>query len=203
MSETPPPREDEALPPARDQVPPAAADRRHRWDAFGVIIASLVGLLALVVSGYTAWIQRQQVRAEVWPYLFLAFQDPDQQVTVFNKGMGPAIVRGVRVTVDDRPQPDWEHAFAALGLPDAGYQPSTISGVVLSPGDALTLLKFAEQPDYARFRKAMDAHLLIDICYCSTLGECWTFEDHHPPVKPVVRPMDRCPRLPAAEAFRN
>jgi hypothetical protein len=190
-------------PPPANETPPPAADRRHRWDTLGVIVASLVGLLALLVSGYTAWIQRQQVRAEVWPYLFLAFQDPDQRVMVFNKGMGPAIVRNVRVTVDDAPQPDWEHAFAALGLPEAGYQPSTISGVVLSPSDALTLLEFADTSEYTRFRKAMNAHLLIDICYCSTLGECWKFEDHHPPVKPVVRPMDRCPRLPAAEAFRD
>ena len=190
-------------PPAPDEAPPPAADRRHRWDAFGVTVASLVGLLALLVSGYTAWIQRQQVRAEVWPYLFLAFQDPDQQVTVFNKGMGPAIVRGVKVTVDGTPQPDWDHAFAALELPDTDYQPSTISGVVLSPSDAVALLQFDDKSAYTRFRKAMDAHLLIDICYCSTLDECWKFEDHHPPVKPEVRPMDRCPRLPATEAFRN
>ncbi len=34
-----------------------------RYDA---IIATLVGFLALCVSGYTAYMQRQQVRAIVW-----------------------------------------------------------------------------------------------------------------------------------------
>ena len=35
-----------------------------RYDA---IIATFVGFLALCVSGYTAYMQRQQVRAAVWP----------------------------------------------------------------------------------------------------------------------------------------
>ncbi len=34
-----------------------------RYDA---IVATLVGFLALCVSGYTAYMQRQQVRAIVW-----------------------------------------------------------------------------------------------------------------------------------------
>src|SRR5207249_10979872 len=37
-----------------------------RYDA---VIATLVGFLALCVSGYTAYMQRQQVRAAVWPIL--------------------------------------------------------------------------------------------------------------------------------------
>ena len=37
-----------------------------RYDA---VIATLVGFCALCVSGYTAYMQRQQVRAAVWPIL--------------------------------------------------------------------------------------------------------------------------------------
>jgi hypothetical protein len=40
--------------------------RASRYDA---IIATLVGLCALCVSAYTAYVQRQQVRAAVWPIL--------------------------------------------------------------------------------------------------------------------------------------
>lgn len=46
------------------------------WDAVAAIIAAFIGLLALLVGGYTAYIQRQGVqteitgvRAQVWPYL--------------------------------------------------------------------------------------------------------------------------------------
>jgi len=33
------------------------------------VIATIVGFLALCVSGYTAYMQRQQVRAATWPIL--------------------------------------------------------------------------------------------------------------------------------------
>ena len=177
--------------------------RERRWDTIGVIIASLVGLLALLVSGYTAWIQRQQVRAEVWPHVWMAYQDLEHRLTVFNKGVGPAIVHGVRLTVDGKAQPDWEHAFAALGMSMGDYGHSTLAGTVLSPGDALSVVILPDEASYQRFRKAMSAHALMDICYCSTLGDCWTLEDRHPPAKPSVAPVAQCPRLTAADAFRD
>lgn len=188
--------------PAHDGPVPLAR-RGRRWDALGVIVASLIGLLALLVSGYTAWVQRQQVRAEVWPYLSLAYQDPLRRLTVFNKGMGPAIVRDVRVTVDGKPQRDWVHVFTALGLAGLDAEPSTLAGTVLSPGDVLSVQQFGRNEDYLRFRQAMDAHVLVDVCYCSTLGDCWRFEDRHRPDKPRVQPVDACPVPPAEEAFRD
>jgi hypothetical protein len=189
--------------PQANGTPPPPLDRRHRWDALGVVVASLVGLLALMVSGYTAWIQRQQVRAEVWPHVWMAYQDREHQLTVYNKGVGPAIVRSVRLTVDGKPQPDWDHAFAALGLPASGLGHSTLAGTVLSPGDAVAVMILPDGTSFGRFRNAMSKHGLLDICYCSTLGDCWTFEDRHPPTKPRVEPMGQCPRLPATEAFRD
>jgi hypothetical protein len=40
--------------------------RRRDWDAFAAVIASFIGFLALAVSAYTAYVQRQQLRAQVW-----------------------------------------------------------------------------------------------------------------------------------------
>ena len=42
---------------------------RRGASRYGAIIATLVGFCALCVSGYTAYMQRQQVRAAVWPIL--------------------------------------------------------------------------------------------------------------------------------------
>ena len=51
-------------------VPEERATRgASRYDA---VIATLVGFCALRVSGYTAYVQRQQVRAAVWPWLATA-----------------------------------------------------------------------------------------------------------------------------------
>lgn len=191
--------------PQENDVAPSRVGHARRWEAYGVIIASLVGLLALLVSGYTAYIQRQQVRAQVWPRLSIAYQDRVHKLTVFNKGVGPAIVRSVKVTVDGKPQPDWEHAFAAMGLPhtESDYGHSTLATAVLSPDDALPVLVFDEEAKYQHFRTAMSEHGLVDICYCSTLGDCWLLEDHHAPVKPTVRQVGQCPRLTPEETFRD
>jgi len=182
------------------ETPASSGNRRQRWDAVGVIIASLVGLLALLVSGYTAYIQRQQVRAEVWPYLYPAYQSPDKQLTIFNKGMGPAIVRSARLTVDGSPQTDWKHTSRALGLPGPGLS-STLVGTVLSPGDALALQQFPDETSYQQFRRAMDTRGLLDICYCSTLNECWLYEDRHTPTKPIVTSVAQCPAYPSGQTF--
>lgn len=184
-----------------EPVPASKPGHRQQWEGSGVAIASFVGLLALLVSAYTAYIQRQQVRAEVWPYLTIAYQDLDYRLSVFNKGVGPARVQGVRMTVDGKPQQDWKQAMAALGLEPVEYGHSTFSGTVLAPGETLPVLILPDQDAYARFRAAMNAHGLLDYCYCSTLDECWTFEDRSPPAKPLVREVSECTRIPDAEAF--
>ena len=70
----------------QESVPPAASRRMIRWDAVAAIIASLVGLLALVVGGYTAYIQREQVQAQVWPYLLPASSDVSAEYMWLNNG---------------------------------------------------------------------------------------------------------------------
>lgn len=179
-----------------------------RWDAVAAIVASLVGLLALCVSAYTAYIQRQQVRAQVWPWLVAGNNDLDRSITVYNKGVGPAIVREAQVFVDGKPQPGWNQALDALGVakPREFYQ-STINPDVLSPGEQLRIIQFPDQNAYHRFKQAAVQHLTMEVCFCSTLGECWMYSDRHPvgykgPAQ-LVSPVKQCPRLPQAEIFHN
>ncbi len=93
---------------------PEEKERRgaSRYDA---IIATFVGFLALCVSGYTAHMQRQQVRAAVWPILeFDSGNAPDIHFTLSNKGVGPAIIRHVIVKVDDQPLKSWRETMEKL-----------------------------------------------------------------------------------------
>ncbi len=57
--------------PQLPSMPEASMNALRRRDGSGLaaVIAAFVGLLALCVSGYTAYLQRQQVRAQVWPYI--------------------------------------------------------------------------------------------------------------------------------------
>jgi len=189
--------------------------REIRWDAVAAIIASLIGFLALLVAGYTAYIehyiaeiQTKQVQAQVWPWLVAGNNDNENSVEVLNKGVGPAIVRSAQVFVDGKPQPDWQHVLKALGAVPHQYSQSTLNPNVLTPGEKVPVIQFTDKGDYKRFRAAAIAHLtLIDICYCSTLGECWRYSDHHlvgyKSLERLVTPVAECPKLPKDTIFIN
>jgi hypothetical protein len=186
-----------------------ATRRAIRWDAVAAIIASLVGLLALVVAGYTAYVQRQQVRAQVWPYLIIGNDDLSQSLTVENKGVGPAIVRSVQIRIDGKPKPDWIHVVTALGMPPLHFNQTTVNRDVLSPGEELQAIHFPDKKLWQRFHDAAFGRMAMDVCFCSTLDECWVSSNRNivgPATMPLqlrVQPVARCPRLSAAEVFNN
>lgn len=135
------------------------ARRGIRWDALAAIIASLVGLLALIVAGYTAYIQRQQVRAQVWPHLDMGASTFPPSIVVKNQGVGPAIVRSVEVLVNGKPQPDWAHVFTAVGMHgDIDTQGPPMGGYVLTPGQIADWANFEFTRDqYQSFKDAARA----------------------------------------------
>jgi hypothetical protein len=165
-------------------VPQQTETRRaSRYDA---IIATLVGLCALCVSAYTAYVQRQQVRAAVWPILeFDSGNAPAIHYTVANKGVGPAIIRNVIVMVDGQPVRNWKEALEKiLGPGEHLGSESDMSGHVLAAGESRTVftphdaennpLNFDKSnPLWVKMNKER-LRVSVEICYCSTLGECWT-----------------------------
>lgn len=186
----------------------ARSGPRQRWDATAAIIASLIGLLALVVSGYTAYIQRQQVRAEVWPWLVAGNDDLQRALLVYNRGVGPAIVGSVQIFVDGKPETDWHHVLAALGIPKPkDFYQATINPNVLTPESEFPIIRFPDETDWKTFRNAALDRMTMDICFCSTLGECWMYSDRHPigykQSTDLVKPIARCPVLPDSQTFKN
>jgi hypothetical protein len=175
--------------------------RARNWDALAAVIASLIGAFALVVSAYTAYLQRTQVRAQVWPYLMLASYDSENSVKLLNKGVGPAIVRSVRVTVDRKPRRTWREVTTALGFERIPLRTSTISDNVISGGEVVPMLVFNDADTYHRFRTQSRGRSAVEICYCSTLDECWMYAADDPTAEAIQKPVDSCPALPVAEAF--
>jgi hypothetical protein len=182
-------------------VAPAAASRRGSHDGVAALIAALIGVLALFVSGYTAYVQRQQVRAQVWPYLLSANYDPEFSIKVLDKGVGPAIVRSMQLWVDGRTQRDWKQVMQALGLPPVRLRTSTVNDNVLSANETVSMIVFPNAETYQRFRDASRDRVGMEICYCSTLDECWLYSDRKPEVRAAHTSVERCPRIPVAEAF--
>jgi hypothetical protein len=196
---------DESLPPPA----PAVHELRTRrdWNGVAAIIAACVGLLALFVSGYTAYIQHQQVRAQVWPYLEAGNDDGNQAVYVYNKGVGPAIVKSAQIFVDGKPQTSWVKVLDALGLPSRDYVQSTLNPAVISAGEQVRAIGLRDKDRWQSFRGAAVDHMTMNICFCSTLDECWMYSDQHPvgykSTAQLIHPVDRCPSLPDAEIFNN
>jgi hypothetical protein len=165
-------------------VPEQKATRAaSRYDA---IIATFVGVCALCVSGYTAHVQRQQVRAAVWPILqFDSSNAPDIHFTLANKGVGPAIIRNVIMKVDGQPVKNWREALERiLGPGEHHASESDMSGRVLAAGESMTVLTpfgpggkpitFDESnPLWVKMNKDRE-RITVEICYSSTLGEGWT-----------------------------
>lgn len=139
-------------------------------------IATGIAVLAVAVSAYTAYIQRQQVRAQVWPILAISSgNEPELRLWVANKGVGPAQVKGVRVTLDDKPMRTWNDVLLALyGHGHYAYSMNQIGGTVLSAGEQLPVFvpRFEQKELAAKFDKDR-FRIAMEICYCSTLGDCW------------------------------
>ena len=180
-----------------------------RYDA---IIATLVGFLALLVSGYTAYIQRQQVRGAVWPILQFDSRNGPIQFMLANKGVGPAIIQHVIVRVDDQPVKDWGEVLdKILGPGDHPGESSDMSGRVYAAGEAInvftphdatqTPIAFDKSnPLWEKLNTGRD-RVTVEICYCSTLGECWTLRGGAAKLG-TTTPTRRCPE-PSAATFQQ
>ena len=191
-------------------VPEEKATRgASRYD---VVIATIVGLLALCVSGYTAYMQRQQVRAAVWPILEFDSSNGPIRFILANKGVGPAIIKHVIVKVDDQPVKNWAEVLEKILGP--GYHPgeeADMSGHVFSGGESRNV--FTPHDDTRNpvafdrsnplWVKLNDGRLrvTVEICYCSTLDECWTLRAGGK-TPSTTTPTRQCP-TPSANSFQQ
>jgi len=183
--------------------------RASRYDA---VIATLVGLCALCVSAYTAHVQRQQVRAAVWPILEFDSSNGPIQFTLANKGVGPAIIKHVSVKVDDQPVKNWAEVLEKILGP--GYHPgeeSDMSGRVFSAGESMNVFTpHGEANNPIPFEKSNPlwaklntgrSRVTVEICYCSTLDECWTLRAGGS-TPSITTESRRCP-TPSATSFQQ
>jgi hypothetical protein len=165
---------------AEREVAPAGK-RRRDWDALAAVIAALIGLLALGVSAYTAYVQREQLRAQVWPHLTIQSSNVDPAWHVTNVGTGPARVTAMRVVVDGAPATTattWDDVTKAAGYRGGeGMTRSFISHAIIPAGKQILFARpNAGEPSQAKFNDLLPdgKHTLrVTLCYCSTLDDCW------------------------------
>ena len=184
------------------------AERALRYVPLLAIGHLFVGVPAVAISlgvAYFAFVQaeatdKMQV-ASVWPrvtYVTSNQNDEGQAVitlSMINKGVGPAIIRGVRVRnrgkdytgfrelLDDCCNPGHDRLSIGVG---------SINGEVLRPGEEMMFALFDRRSNppeaYARFNRER-LGLQVSTCYCSVFDDCWIDSGS----EPDPRPVDRCP----------
>jgi hypothetical protein len=141
------------------------------------LTSGFVGALALASSMYTVYLQRQQVRAAVWPRLDSREESSEDRYKIFvvNRGAGSAIVRRTRVVLDEKPMHSWGEVVRALPHDAPRMSVQAMNDVVgtINPGAEKEMLA----GDWATLLALMEAgrSLRVEICYCSSLDECWNW----------------------------
>ncbi|HTV91573.1 MAG TPA: hypothetical protein VMG98_02555 [Verrucomicrobiae bacterium] len=175
------------------------SEKAFRLDFFIAIAALLVSTLTAATLLYQTHVISDQYAATIWPYLSSgSTADPNGlALTVANDGLGPALIESAQLSIDGVPVPSWGAYFARLmrdpplrayflkvrRLSAAGKLPSyagittgSISpGTTIRPGDKLTILHvhLPALPLPAMLRHT----LVLDFCYCSLNGSCWTLHN--------------------------
>lgn len=189
---------------SRDAGPRAKVGRN--WDAYAALIASLIGLLALGLSGYTAYVQRQQLRAQVWPRLELVYSTVDPSLFIDNQGTGPAHVTAMRVTIGGTPVKNWVEVQKAAGFTgEERLVRAGLDGRVLSAGKDYIVIKPANDESRTKLLELLPGGkhpISMLVCYCSVLDDCWITSLGIPENADRVFSRDACP-IADAERFRE
>ena len=180
--------------------------------SFWQTVLSLVGVFIAVLALYAALTEsqavRQQTAAAVWPFVQMSIEDFDTGETAgftlsfTNAGVGPALIRSVRLMVDGQAMRDWVHVIDYLGGEiDERVGRTAVSERVLSPDRTIDLISVSN-PALARQFQSMigNTQNSITYCYCSIFDDCWLADSRSPALNP--EPVAVCPDFGEA-GFRN
>jgi len=147
------------------------------WDRITAISALLVSVTTVVFLGYQTLLMRTQVEASIWPYVQIATSCCAEgfSINVQNKGVGPAIVKYAYVTVDGKPQRNWNQVITALtGEKSADFSVDSLTRRVMASNDDFKAV-WIKSPDLALkvATEALKGRLKGEVCYCLVLHQCW------------------------------
>jgi hypothetical protein len=183
-----------------DPESPKPPPGRRDVDLITSIVAIVIGVFAVGTSLYTALIMREQLRAQVWPAVEIASSDTSGfKVLVINNGVGPAIVKRVRISVAGKPMHNWSEIFSHFGEDPEVRFFSTISNTIIPANSRIEALIVSD----ATIAKRLVPHLAtLDkrLCYCSVLNECWQIESGNK--TPTGDPVASC-GMPDKDDFKD
>jgi len=147
-------------------------------------VAVLVSVIALYAALSEAASSRKQQDASVWPFLTLHTSsnttsgEESFSVSFVNKGIGPARMRSIRMTLDGEVVRDWpELVLAVTGEPLVAWSSANANGTVFQAGETVEWFAMRGEQPLGLITGTHDAvtagRVRVEFCYCSVFSECW------------------------------
>jgi hypothetical protein len=159
------------------------------------ILALGVAFFALVITAYEGYATRRHNRLSVKPFLFTSF-DYDNEGSgwsLYNKGVGPALIKWCEVRVDGQPMHDWREAIEKLGAKINTEFEFSMPSWIYEANRTNRLLWLPRSSEESVVR-ANHNRLVIKLCFCSIYDECWIRETNSEP-----KPVGNCSAIEAVK----
>lgn len=159
--------------------------------ALGVTVISACALIVSIFQTRIMVEQRQlmheQAKAAVWPRISLArgkshsqedYSITDYHLVLGNDGVGPAIIKGVRVTYKDQPVEHWWEMFQLFPGTDSietFISNASISNTIVKIGEERQVLGLKYNLPLAQIYYREAEKINIEIIYESIYGDRWKF----------------------------
>jgi len=167
-----------------DEGQPEIKTRQSKYRSEWIVAtaAMTVSILSLVVYIYQAKIMQEQQQTSVWPYLEWTVTTSTTDgfyISVINKGVGPAIVKKTRLTLDSTETNSVQLTRDLFGkkIDSLWAFYTSVNDRVLAPGEEVRLLHVK---DGAHARLVLPSPELLfrrvtyEITFASIYGDCWT-----------------------------
>ncbi|EZH74334.1 hypothetical protein ATO12_11220 [Aquimarina atlantica] len=185
------------------------------------IAVLIISGAALIVSMRQASIMNkqtdillEQTKSSAWPRLSVGFDQSWSDKTleylkipVHNKGTGPAIIEGVRITYNGEVTKDWWDLFRKVKVPDSintGISNRGIYNSVISANESFYWMQLENDPRLRHWVYEKKEKITIEICYKSVFNDYWLFRKEGLNGTTVIQKLDtpECP-LPSDEMFKS
>jgi hypothetical protein len=156
----------------------------------------------------------EQTKSNAWPRLSVGLDQSKSDETleylkipIHNKGTGPAIIEGVRVTYDGQITKDWSDLFNKAKVPDSiskGISNKGIYNSVISANESFYWVRLTNDPRLRLWIYERKEKITIEICYKSVFNDYWLLSKEVLNGTTLIQKLDtpECPILPD-EMFKS
>lgn len=159
-----------------------AIDWKKNSDKIMAISATATAVIALAVAVLEVRNEQEFQKLSVEPYLEMGNSGGEPighyAFLLINNGLGPAIIKSGKFTVDGTPVTNWSQAVRMATGDDTLFT-SIYSDITpnrrIKAAETIEVFKITPYSDIARsFHREMNtSRIEFEICYCSIYEDCW------------------------------